>query len=705
MRQTTAVFFAAAFSCLTAVAAAQQSAARQWDEQILSAIRLDTPRPPVHARNLYHLSAAMYDAWAAYDAGAGQVFHHEHITLPPGDIEAARHQAVSYAAYRVIRHRYQAGPNAAATRTAIDAKMAALGYDVNNTSTVGNSPAALGNRIFETLKQITLLDGSNESGNYARNNGYAPANAVQPIFYDSPGVNYPEPNWGWDASYPPFPDPNRWQPLFLDSYFFQNGLPAGSNIQTAVCPHWGGVVPFALNGPHPNNVYLDPGPQARLGDPLTDADYKATYVEVIRKSAQLTTADGVMIDIGPATHHNNPLGTNDGTGYGTNPITGQPYAPNMVLRGDYTRCLAQFWADGPHSETPPGHWNVIANNASDSPLMIKRIGGTGPIVNNLEWDVKLYLTLNGAVHDAAIACWGAKGYYDSSRPITAIRFMCLHGQSTTPGSGQGYNVKGIPLVPDLIERATAATLAPGGRHASIGNAYEDYYGEPEYRTQAAGRIVIKGWRGRGTIIGGTTANPRGVDWIEGVDWLPYQADTFVTPAFPGYYSGHSTFSRSAAEVLSLFTGSEYFPGGFASYTLPANFLRPLEDGPVQPISLQWAKYFDAADEAGVSRIYGGIHPPMDDRAGRMTGHVIGPTAWQKALKYFYPCKADIGSQGGVPGGDAQLNNNDFVVFIDYFFGHDPRADVGVQGGIQGSDGFFDSNDIVAFIDAFFIGCN
>ena len=81
-----------------------------------------------------------------------------------------------------------------------------------------------------------------------------------------------------------------------------------------------------------------------------------------------------------------------------------------MLRGDYARVLAEFWADGPSSETPPGHWNTVANEVSDSPGFEHRIGGqrTGSL-DRLEWDVKLYLALNGAVHDAAVAAWGVKG--------------------------------------------------------------------------------------------------------------------------------------------------------------------------------------------------------------------------------------------------------------------------------------------------------
>src|SRR5207248_2962037 len=112
-----------------------------------------------------------------------------------------------------------------------------------------------------------------------------------------------------------------------------------------------------------------------------------------------------------------------------NPVTNQPYGPNIVKRGDFTRVLSEFWADGPNSETPPGHWNVIANDVSDE-MPVKRIGGAGPIVNELEWDVKLYFAVNAAVHDAAVNAWGLKGWYDSIRPISAIRYMAGKGQAS-----------------------------------------------------------------------------------------------------------------------------------------------------------------------------------------------------------------------------------------------------------------------------------
>ncbi|HYD01392.1 MAG TPA: GC-type dockerin domain-anchored protein [Phycisphaerales bacterium] len=68
------------------------------------------------------------------------------------------------------------------------------------------------------------------------------------------------------------------------------------------------------------------------------------------------------------------------------------------------------------------------------------------------------------------------------------------------------------------------------------------------------------------------------------------------------------------------------------------------------------------------------------------------------------CPADLGATGGVPGGDGVLNNNDFVVFIDYFFAQNPLADRGSTGGVPGADAQWNNNDFVVFIDQFFAGC-
>jgi len=107
----------------------------------------------------------------------------------------------------------------------------------------------------------------------------------------------------------------------------------------------------------------------------------------------------------------------------------------------------------------------------------------------------------------------------------------------------------------------------------------------------------------------------------------------VTPAFAGYVSGHSTFSRAGAEVLTAMTGDSFFPGGLGEWTVAADSLE-FEAGPAQPVTLQWATYADAADEAGRSRLYGGIHVWADDLPARQIGFDVGRDAWALAEQHF-----------------------------------------------------------------------
>jgi hypothetical protein len=307
----------------------------------------------------------------------------------------------------------------------------------------------------------------------------------------------------------------------------------------------------------------------------------------------------------------------DGHGYATNPVTGFPYASNVVKRGDFARVLAEFWADGPSSETPPGHWNVLANYVTDNPLTVKKIGGVGPIVDNLEWDVKMYFAVNAALHDAACACWAAKRYYDGWRPISAVRYLAALGQSSDPGQAS-YNSKGLPLITNLIELVTSNSIV-SGRHAGL----------------TEGKIAVLSWPGPPT---NPATQHSGVKWIHGDAWRPYQRTNFVTPAFPGYFSGHSAFSRAAAEILTSLTGSAYFPGGMGVYS---NYALGFENGPSQPVTLQWATYYQAADQAGISRIWGGIHPPVDNFQGRRAGAQCGQGVWALAQKYFVGNRAPL----------------------------------------------------------------
>lgn len=285
-------------------------------------------------------------------------------------------------------------------------------------------------------------------------------------------------------------DPARWQPLRI-----QDGQ-GGWTYQHFLAPHWYVVTPFALT----SGSQFRPRPPA----PYKSGEYHRQIQEVIHLSATL---------------------------------------------GDQEKAVAEYWADGPRSEQPPGHWNLLAQTVS------YRDG------HDLDQDVRMFFALNNALFDAGIVAWDAKRHYDYVRPITAIRY-----------------------------------LKKGKK--------------------------IRAWGGPG----------QGTRTIDGEAWQPYQALTFVTPPFSEYVSGHSTFSAAAAEVMKLFTGSDAFN---VSHTVRAGSSL-VEPGlaPARDVTLSWSTFSEAADEAGMSRLYGGIHFRDGDLEGRKAGRKVGRLVWQKAQGYF-----------------------------------------------------------------------
>ena len=614
---------------------ADVSAPRRWVEVLLQAIRNDYARPTVHARNLFHVSAAMYDAWAAYDVGgadsfpaspwlygrtrAGSACASGTLTTPE-DVDESRQIALSYAVFRLIRHRFDASPGASQIVRDADALMGYLGHDMDYAvADPAVGPAALGNHIGQCYIDFGFVDGANEANDYA-NVAYVPVNeALEPSSPGNPNIT----------------DLNRWQPLALEEFVDQAGNPSDSQPEF-LGPEWGSVVPFALREEdltiHERDgfdywVYHDPGPP-----PLIDLDpeeYKWSHSLVAVWSSHLDPTDGVTMDISPASVGNVTAypgdfnghrdfyrlmeGGDPGIGHAVNPATGEAYQPQVVPRGDYTRVLAEFWADGPDSETPPGHWFVILNEVNDHPLMQARFRGEDAL-DLLEYDVKAYFMLGGAMHDAAIAAWGIKGYYDYVRPISSLRAMADRGQSSDP-DGESYHVDGIPLRPGYIELVDAGDALAGDDREHVG------------------KIKFLAWLGP-DAIDDPEVDVAGVDWMLAENWWPYQRPTFVTPPFAGYVSGHSTYSRAAAEVLTALTEDEFFPGGMSDFEIEANEFLVFEDGPSVNMTLQWATYRDASDQCSLSRIWGGIHPPADDIAGRLIGIEVGIDAFELAERHF-----------------------------------------------------------------------
>ncbi|MEO0728155.1 MAG: MopE-related protein [Bacteroidota bacterium] len=623
----------------TVTVQAQHSVAREWNEALLEAIRNDFARPTVHARNLFHTSVAMYDAWAVYDEEAETFFLGKDVggyecpfttVAAPDDIEEAREEAISYAAYRLLVHRFQNSPGAFLTINRLNVLFNNLGYDASFTSVDYETgpPAALGNYIAQELIAFGRQDGSNEEFDYA-NQYYEPVN--EPLIVELPGN-------------PDITDFNRWQPLTLELFIDQGGNPIPGATPPFLSPEWGNVVPFALEAEDLNiyerdgdqyYVYHDPGPPAYLdmdGGGTSD-EYQYTFALVSVWSSHLSPDDGVMWDISPASIGNIAVedypttieglrdfynlvdGGDIGEGWDINPVTGLPYEPQMVPRGDYARILAEFWADGPDSETPPGHWFTILNYVNEHPLLERRFGGQGEELDELEWDVKCYMALGGAMHDAAVTVWGIKGWYDYLRPISALRGMAELGQSSDADL-PNYHPAGIPLLDGFIELVDADDPLAGNDGENIG------------------KIKLHAWRGP-DYIDIPEIQEAGVDWILADNWWPYQRPTFVSPNFAGYVSGHSTYSRAAAEMLTALTGDPYFPGGVGEFFAPEDEFLVFEDGPSMDITLQWATYRDASDQCSLSRIWGGIHPPVDDVPGRLMGIELGLDAFELARSLFY----------------------------------------------------------------------
>jgi hypothetical protein len=288
-------------------------------------------------------------------------------------------------------------------------------------------------------------------------------------------------------------NPNHWQPL---AYF------NGTTTVTAkfVGAQWYKVRPFALTSPDEFRSFA-----AFFGPALAGSDaYLEQAQELIDMSANLA---------------------------------------------DEQKMIAEYWANGPHSELPPGHWDLFAQFVSARDH------------HTIDQDVKMFFALTNAIFDAGIAAWDAKRAFDSVRPVTAICYL-FHGQQVRSWGGPG----------------------------------------------------------KGTIT------------MDGSQWIPYQPSTFPTPPFPEYISGHSTFSAAGATILALWTGSEYFGDSVTFEPGTSN----IEPGitPTQPVTLHWQRFHDAADQAGISRRYGGIHFKFGDLVGRAVGDLVGLQAWERAQSYF-----------------------------------------------------------------------
>jgi len=360
------------------------------------------------------------------------------------------------------------------------------GYNPDDASTNVTTAVGIGNVAANALIDYRHKDKSNQLGDINGGAPYSDWTGYQP-------VNTPD----------QIIDPNRWQPLRVSDGH------GGSVVQKFIAPHWGKVVPFGIKNwnknvitPVRNEIKKRTG---RVGPATVDQpEYKEQALQVIAYSAGLT---------------------------------------------DQQKVIAEFWADGPSSELPPGHWNLFAQFVSHRDN------------HSLDQDVKQFFAVSNTVFDTSIAIWGAKVKFDSVRPVTAIHYL--------------------------------------------------FDGKP-----------INSWAGPN----------QGTQSISGETWEPYQASTVVTPPFAEYPSGHSAFSSAAAEALKRFTGSDVFG---ERHTQLAGESR-VESGfvPAADVDLSWATFSDAADEAAISRRYGGIHFVDGDVDSRLMGRRVAKLDWPVIQYYF-----------------------------------------------------------------------
>ena len=313
-----------------------------------------------------------------------------------------------------------------------------------------------------------------------------------------------------------------------------------------------------------------------------ELEYLEGFEQVLIWSSHLDHNDGVDWDISPNSIGNATLptdpadfidfydvlnGGDDSQGYSVNPVTGEAFPVQMVPRGDYGRVLAEFWADGPDSETPPGHWFTLLNDVMDHPSFERKLGGEGPVLSELEFDIKAYFALGGCMHDVAITAWGVKGYYDYVRPV---RWFDGWPKWSADRPFLRATTRVAAVDPGLIELITFDLR-------NLANAMSIWLAL-SIRTLARSRRLL----GVVQISSMTQPSILRVAIGFGPELVALPTAIICDPKLCGLRLGHSTYSRAAAELLTLLTGSPYFPGGLGEY-VALGTTSGLERGP-QPTS-------------------------------------------------------------------------------------------------------------------------
>ncbi len=205
--------------------------------------------------------------------------------------------------------------------------------------------------------------------------------------------------------------------------------------------------------------------------------------------------------------------------------------------------------------------------------MTKFVSDTNDL--RLDDDVKLFFVASNAIFDASIAAWDAKYAYDYVRPITAIRAL------------------GDTMISAWHPRSLSEALASS---------------TPAAKEDAEHSVVL----------------PAGLAEAPAADWEPY----LPTPPFPSYISGHSAFTAAWARAMELATGKPDF-----NFKTTVKHLYVEQRELAKPVTLSYPTFAAAAEAAGISRIWAGVHWPEDNERGLQLGRRVGENAWRRAQQF------------------------------------------------------------------------
>jgi hypothetical protein len=319
----------------------------------------------------------------------------------------------------------------ASRATVFDPLMAGLGYDPGDLGTDASRPSGVGNLASRALLDFRHRDGANQLGD-------EPGGSPGVPYSDYTGYRSPNAPMDLTGAFDPVTvhDPKAWQQLRYRD--------AGGALVTPsfVGAHWQHVTPFALAS---DGQLRSPAGPARYGS----AVYVAQAQQLLALSATLT---------------------------------------------DEQKTIAEYWADGPHSELPPGHWNLFAQ-------FLARRDRHGDSEHGIDLDVKLFFGLTNAVFDAGICAWDNKCRFASVRPITAIRFL-HHGQQVAAWGGPYQGTRTIDGAAWLPYQPSTFPTPPFPEYSSGHSNFS-----------AAGAEILRLFTGR-DVFGASVIFPAGSSRIE-----------------------------------------------------------------------------------------------------------------------------------------------------------------------------------------------